>query len=135
VTALDIARAAEHRFTRRTYAFGSAAGRRPLRGSMSNEKTRPVYLRQLPSQGYVAIEVAPAFSFLHGHQYHGSLVIERRAPWRRPGHTPPIIAEATGKSIEAVIQQLLPIAECNPAIGAALLRIKRQGEVEFTSRK
>jgi hypothetical protein len=102
---------------------------------MSNEKTRPVYLRQLPGQGFVAIEVAVEFSFLHGHQYRGSLVIERRAPWRRPGHRPPIIAEANGKSIEAVIQQLLPIAECNPAIGAAVLRMKRQGEVEFASPK
>jgi hypothetical protein len=46
-----------------------------------------------------------------------------------------VIAEATGKSIESVIQRLLPTAECNPAIGAAVLRMQRLAEVECASRK
>jgi len=91
------------------------------------------YLRSLPGRGFVAIKVAPAFSLFQGRHYRGSLIVERRAPWRRPGHRPPVIAEATGKSIASVIQHLFPSAECDPAIGAAVLRMQRLAEDECAS--
>ena len=81
------------------------------------------YSRDLPGGGFVAIDVTSAASLLHGRRYHGTLTVERRATWRREGHTPPVIGEASGSSLESVVQQLLPAAQYNPAIGAALLHL------------
>ena len=84
-------------------------------------KAQRVFLRDLPGGGFVAIDVVPVTSLLHGRRYHGTLVVERRASWRRHGHVAPVIGEATRSSVDAVVQQLLPAAEWNPAIGAALM--------------
>ncbi len=91
----------------------------------SDSKVQRAFVRQLPGGGFVAIDVVPVTSMFHRRRYHGSLVVERRASSRRQGHVPPVIAEAVGKTVESVIQQLLPAAEYNPAIGAALLRRRR----------
>lgn len=84
-------------------------------------KARRAYARDLPGGGFVAIDVTPVTSLFHGRRYHGTLTVERRASWRRHGHEPPVIAEASGSSAESVVRQLLPAAEWNPAIGAALM--------------
>jgi hypothetical protein len=91
----------------------------------SDSKIQRAFVRRLPGDGFVAIDVTPVTSMFGRRRYRGSLIVERRASWRRQGHTPPVIAEAEGKTIESVIQQLLPAAEYNPAIGAALLRRQR----------
>jgi len=57
-----------------------------------------------------------------GRIYEGKVVVERRATWRREGHAQPVVAEASGRSLEAVVQQLFPMAQCNATIGSALLR-------------
>jgi len=84
-------------------------------------KTQRAYTRELPGGGFVAIDVTPVTSLLHGRRFHGTLTVERRSNWRRDGHTPPVIGHASGSSVEAVVRQLLPAAESNPAIGTALL--------------
>jgi hypothetical protein len=84
-------------------------------------KTQRPYTRELPGGGFVAIDVTAAGSLFHRRHYHGTLMVERRAGWRREGHSPPVIAEASGSTVESVVQQLLPAAEWNPAIGAALM--------------
>jgi hypothetical protein len=86
-------------------------------------KTQRAYSRELPGGGFVAIDVTPAMSLFHGRRYHGTLTVERRVPWRRDGHAAPVIAKASGASVEAVVEQLLPAAQYNPAIGAALMHL------------
>lgn len=88
----------------------------------NDSKTQRAYVRELPGGGFVAIDVRPATSLLHGHHFHGTLVVERRAQWRREGHAPVEIADASGKTVDAVVGALLLTAESNWAIGAALLR-------------
>jgi hypothetical protein len=88
-----------------------------------NSETQRAYTRDLPGGGFVAIDVTSTASLFHGRRYQGTLMVERRVNWRRDGHTPPVIAEASGSSVEAVVQQLLPAAQYNPAIGAALLHL------------
>jgi hypothetical protein len=56
--------------------------------------------------------------------FKGTVVVERRSKDRRAGHRPPIVATAWGISADAVIRQLLPIAQCNHALGAALVQLK-----------
>ena len=64
--------------------------------------------------------------------YEGKLVVERRSKSRRKGHVPPVVGQAWGRTVEEVVQQLLPSAQYNPAIGAAILRLesfdRRAGE-------
>ena len=48
--------------------------------------------------------------------------IERRATPRHDGDTPPVIATAAGPTIDAVLRQLMPAAQCNWAIGAGLMQ-------------
>jgi hypothetical protein len=86
-------------------------------------KMQRAYTRDLPGGGFVAIDVICAPSLFHGRRYHGTLMVERRVSWRRDGHSAPVIAEASGASVESVVQQLLPAAQYNPAIGAALLHL------------
>jgi len=82
------------------------------------------FKRDLPGGGYVAIEVTSTQRFWRPRVYDGRVIIERRANGRRAGHTPPVIATASGDSVEAVVRQLLPAAQCNSTIAAALLRLQ-----------
>lgn len=84
--------------------------------------TERVYLRSLPGGGYVAIDVTTVRRFLRKARYRGAVLVERRADGERRRTLPPVVAEASGDSAESVLRQLLPAAECNPAIGSALLR-------------
>jgi hypothetical protein len=87
----------------------------------TNFSTERVFTRKLPGGGFAAIDVTVERSMLRRPRYRGALVVERRANGSRDG-TPPVIARATGISTESVVQQLLPTAQSNPAIGTAMLR-------------
>lgn len=85
--------------------------------------TERVYFRTLPGGGYVAIDVTCDRRWLRPSRYLGTVVVERRVDGERHRKLQPvIIADASGPSMDAVLQSLLPAAECNPAIGSALLR-------------
>jgi hypothetical protein len=86
-------------------------------------KIQRAYTRELPGGGFVAIDVTDLSSLVRGPRYRATLMVERRASWRRSGHAAPVIAEAIGSSFGAVMDQLLPAAQCNPAIGAALMHL------------
>ena len=90
----------------------------------NTEGQRP-FERELPGGGFVAIEVSTARSVWRRPVFRGRVVVERRTAARRNGHEPPIIATAVGRTLEAVVQQLLPAAQCNATIGAALIRRTR----------
>jgi hypothetical protein len=95
---------------------------KPGEGNMWRKShVQRAYARDLPGGGFVAIDVTSATSLIRGRRYQGTLTVERRASWRREGHAPPVIAKASGSSLESVVRQLLPAAQYNPAIGAALL--------------
>ena len=78
--------------------------------------------RELPGGGFVAIEVTSRKPMWREPVYDGRIIVERRANDRREGHRPPVIAKASGACRDAVLEQLLPAAQNNSAIGAALLR-------------
>lgn len=84
-----------------------------------------VYERELPGRGFVAIEVRREQPLFRRRRYHGAVVVERRAIRRRDGAEPPVIAEERGRSLAEVVNRLLPAAQYDPAIGAALLRWHR----------
>lgn len=78
------------------------------------------YERALPGEGFVAIDVRATRSLFHARRFVGELRVERRAQARRAGHAPPVIGTASGATVEDVVRQLLPVAQCNVSIGAAL---------------
>jgi hypothetical protein len=82
-----------------------------------------LFERQLPGGGFVAIEVEPEKPLWGKPVFRGRVVVERRAISRRDGHEPPVISTASGPSLNDVINQLLPAAQSNATIGAALLRL------------
>ena len=82
-----------------------------------------VYLRALPGGGYVAIDVTRVHRWFRRPRYRGVVLVERRTDGdRHRTLRPVVVAEALGDSAESVLRKLLPSAECNPAIGSALLR-------------
>lgn len=82
---------------------------------------RRIFWRELPGGGIVAIDVMSGRSALGRRRFDGSLIVERRSHPRRNGQAP-VIARASGRSMENVVQELLPLALCNSGIGAAMLR-------------
>jgi hypothetical protein len=88
---------------------------------MSTSSSTRVFRRDLPGGGHVAIDVAASRSLLGRWRFDGCVVVERRAAPARDGIAP-VIAHANGKSVEAVMHQLLPCALSNVAIGVAILR-------------
>lgn len=85
--------------------------------------TERLYHRALPGGGYVAIDVMAVRRWLRRTRYHGTVLVERRSGgWRERTQHPLVVAEASGESAESVMRTLLPAAECNAAIGSALLR-------------
>jgi hypothetical protein len=82
------------------------------------------YRRDLPGGGFVALEVQPMRTSWWRHpRYEGRVLVERRSTSRDGDHASPVIARATGDTVEEVVQALLPAARCNEAIGAAFLRL------------
>ena len=88
--------------------------------------TKRVEMRELPGGGFAAIDVTPRRSPWGRRRLHGALIVERRPEWRRAGHSPPIVAVASGPSIDSVLRQLLPILQSNAALGSALIDHQRE---------
>ena len=80
----------------------------------------PVYRRELPGGGYVAIDVKR-----RREQSRTSLLVERRAKHeRRDGHRPVVIAEADGDERSPGFAEIYRLAADNAAIARALLQIE-----------
>jgi len=84
-----------------------------------------MFVRGLPGGGFVAIDVTVDHSLFGHDRCTGVLVVERRVNRAGADSPPLVIGRAVGSKVEAVVDQLLPTAQCNPAIGAALLRHDR----------
>ncbi len=85
-----------------------------------------LYTRELPGGGFVAIEAAEADS-----GYRAQVSVERRGdPKRREGHTPPVIAEASGSTQSDVLRELYEIAADNVAVARGLIQwqARRRGD-------
>jgi len=82
--------------------------------------SRRIFWRELPGGGVVSIDVMAGHSPLGRRRFDGSVIVERRSHPRRSDGAP-VIARASGRSVEDVVQQLLPLALCNSRIGAAML--------------
>lgn len=83
----------------------------------SNEDLAPVYRRELPGGGYVAIDVKGERELARTR-----VSVERRAKHeRRDGHRPVVIAEADGDEHSAAFAELYRIAADNAAIARAML--------------
>lgn len=88
-----------------------------------NPMTERVYCRRLPGGGYVAVDVVRVRRPFRRSVYTGIVLVERRTTGDRDRtQQPVVIAELSGPDVESVLRALLPAAECNSAIGSALLR-------------
>jgi len=84
------------------------------------ETTAPVYRRELPGGGYVAIDVRRERELART-----CVSVERRGEYeRRDGHLPVVIAEADGDERSPGFTELYRIAADNAAIARALLEIQ-----------
>jgi hypothetical protein len=84
-----------------------------------DDGTAPVYRRELPGGGYVAIDVRRGREVART-----SVSVERRAIHeRRDGHVPVVIAEAEGDDRSPGFAELYRLAADNAAIARALLQI------------
>jgi hypothetical protein len=88
----------------------------------STEETRRLYVRPLPSGGYVAIEARPVRTLFGPVKIRGQVIVERRPEARREGHRPPIAACAEQVRWRDVIDALFPIAHSDRAIAEVLAR-------------
>lgn len=87
----------------------------------------PVYRRELPGGGYVAIDVQRRASERATERVtcRSRVSVERRGKdERRDGHRPVVIAEAEGDERSPQFTELYRIAADNSAIARALLRIE-----------
>jgi hypothetical protein len=83
----------------------------------------PVYRRELPGGGYVAIDVQRRAA--ERAACRSRVSVERRGKdERRDGHQPVVIAEADGDERSPQFTELYRIAADNSAIARALLRIE-----------
>jgi hypothetical protein len=81
------------------------------------------YTRELPGGGFVVIEGLPSA----GRLVRARVVVERRADrQRRPGHVPPVIAEAEGATRDVVLEELRRVASDNVAVASAIRRRGRR---------
>jgi hypothetical protein len=85
-----------------------------------HDNSAPIYRRELPGGGYVAIDVKrdPELA-------RTRVSVERRSrDERRDGHRPVVIAEVDGDERSPGFAELYRIAADNAAIARALLRIE-----------
>lgn len=87
--------------------------------------TERAFLRELPGGGFAAIDISVDAPIWRRPVYRGTLTVERRSTWRAAGHAPPVIGTASGPTAKSVLLQLLPVAQSNVAIGAALCELGR----------
>jgi hypothetical protein len=87
----------------------------------------PLYRRELPGAGYVAIDMTRMDDDATGDQTDGTgsrvrLYVERRAEEeRRTGHQPPVVAEFTGSARAPEVGELYRMAADNAALARALI--------------
>ena len=86
-----------------------------------------LYTRELPGGGYVTIETDAAADAMDEQVaavgVHARVSVERRGdPKRREGHTPPVIAEASGSTASDVLRELYEIARDNVAVARGLIQ-------------
>ena len=85
-----------------------------------DQGTSPVYRRELPGGGYVAINVDGERGAARTRVF-----VERRArEARRAGHSPVVIAEADGDDRSPAFADLYRLAADNAAIARAMLEIE-----------
>jgi hypothetical protein len=87
-----------------------------------SDETQRLYVRPLPSGGYVAIEAQPVRTLFGPVKIRGEIIVERRPPERRVGHQAPIAACAEQAKVRDVIKALFPIAHSDSAIDEVLRR-------------
>ena len=91
-----------------------------IESHVSDSGTSPVYRRELPGGGYVAINVDGERGVTRTR-----VCVERRArEARRDGHLPVVIAEADGDDRSPAFAELYRLAADNAAIARALLVIE-----------
>ena len=90
---------------------------------IGNSKVHQPFVRHLPGGGFVAIEVSPAKSIWRKPRFRGRVIVERRAASRAGDHQPPVIATASGPSLDDVVKQLFHAAQSNATIASALLHL------------
>jgi len=78
-----------------------------------------IYVRALPGGGFVAIDVVRVWS-LFRRRYRGRIVIERRSAERRTRH-PLVLATTEAPRVSPILDELLPLAQSNPALAARCL--------------
>lgn len=81
-----------------------------------------LYVRPLPSGGYVAIIANTVRPLFAGEKIRGQILVERRTEDRRQGHKAPIAAFAEREALVDILHALLPIAQSDRALGDALTR-------------
>ena len=91
----------------------------PLHARSSGEQ---LYVRRLPSGGYVAIEAVEVQPLFAEKKIRAHVLVDRRPDARRLGHIPPIAACSEGDDVDALVAALLPIAESDQAIQDAFAR-------------
>ncbi len=83
---------------------------------------QPVYRRNLPSGGYVAIEAQEVRALFAGPRIRGHILVERRSEERRVGHRPPLVAVAERNNLDDIMVALMPIAQDDATIADVLSR-------------
>ena len=92
---------------------------------MSNPASREskrLYIRALPSGGYVAIEARRVRTLFGPDKIRGELIVERRSESRREGHRAPIAACTEQSRLRDILDALFPIAHSDPEIEQILQR-------------
>ena len=93
-----------------------------------SEELAPVYRRELPGGGYVAIDVERARA-RGAEAVRCRVSVERRAKQdRRAGHQPVVIAEIDGDEQSPAFAEMYRIAADNAAIARALLQIEGRAD-------
>lgn len=97
---------------------------------MSPDPTTHRYSRDLPGGGFVSIAVERRMDGDHETPVT-RVVVERRTPDRRDGHTAPVVAEADGDERSPAYSTLFQMTRDNAAIARALLewQSRRSGAV------
>ena len=95
-----------------------------------SEELAPVYRRELPGGGYVAIDIKRGRARGAGADAARCRVsVERRAKQdRRAGHEPVVIAEVDGDEQSPAFAEMYRIAADNAAIARALLQIEGRAD-------
>lgn len=91
-----------------------------------------VYIRTLPSGGYVAIAAEPVQPLFAASRVRGRIVVERRAEARREGHIPPVVAVAERDDVSAILAALMPLAESDELLSQTL---QRRATIPITRRR